>query len=34
MEIVGIIGPSEGSKARQVLVLDDYHLEQIFKNLN
>lgn len=34
MEVVGIIGPSEGSKARQVLVMDDYHLEQILKNLN
>lgn len=33
LEVVGIIGPFEGSKARQVLVLDDYHLEQILKNL-
>lgn len=33
MEVAGIIGPFEGSKARQVLVMDDYHLEQIFKNL-
>jgi S-DNA-T family DNA segregation ATPase FtsK/SpoIIIE len=33
LEVVGIIGPFEGSKARQVLVLDDYHLEQILKNM-
>lgn len=33
LEVAGIIGPFEGSKARQVLVMDDYHLEQIFKNL-
>ncbi len=33
LEVAGIIGPFEGSKARQVLVLDDYHLEQIFKHL-
>ena len=33
LEVVGIIGPFEGSKARQVLVMDDYHLEQILKNM-
>ena len=33
LEVAGIIGPFEGSKARQVLVLDDYHLEQIIKHL-
>jgi S-DNA-T family DNA segregation ATPase FtsK/SpoIIIE len=33
LEVVGIIGPFEGSKARQVLVMDDYHLEQILRNL-
>jgi S-DNA-T family DNA segregation ATPase FtsK/SpoIIIE len=33
LEAAGIIGPFEGSKARQVLVLDDYHLEQILKCL-
>lgn len=33
MEVVGIIGPFEGSKARQVLVMDDYHLTQILNNL-
>lgn len=33
LEVAGIIGPFEGSKARQVLVLDDYHLELILKQL-
>jgi len=33
LEVVGIIGPFEGSKARQVLVMDSMHLEQILKNL-
>ncbi|MDR2841078.1 MAG: DNA translocase FtsK, partial [Paludibacter sp.] len=33
LEILGIVGSSEGSKARQVLVMDDYHLEQILKSL-
>ena len=33
LEVAGIIGPFEGSKARQVLVMDDYHLEQILKHL-
>ena len=33
LEVAGIIGPFEGSKARQVLVVDDYHLEQILKHL-
>jgi S-DNA-T family DNA segregation ATPase FtsK/SpoIIIE len=33
LEVAGVIGPNEGSKARQVLVLDDYHLEQILKHL-
>ncbi len=33
LEVVGIIGPFEGSKARQVLVMDDMHLEQILKNM-
>jgi len=33
LEVVGIIGPFEGSKARQVLVLDDFHLDQILKNM-
>ncbi|MBP1637856.1 MAG: hypothetical protein H6Q18_645, partial [Bacteroidetes bacterium] len=29
----GIIGPNEGSKARQVLVQTEYELEQILKHL-
>ncbi|OIP83805.1 MAG: cell division protein FtsK [Porphyromonadaceae bacterium CG2_30_38_12] len=33
LEVAGIIGPFEGSKARQVLVMDALHLEQILKNL-
>jgi S-DNA-T family DNA segregation ATPase FtsK/SpoIIIE len=33
LEVAGIIGPFEGSKARQVLVMDEYHLEQILRQL-
>jgi len=33
LEVVGIIGPFEGSKARQVLIMDNNHLEQILKHL-
>lgn len=33
LESAGIVGPFEGSKARQVLVIDDIHLEQIFESL-
>ena len=33
LEVAGIIGPFEGSKARQVLVMDAYHLEQILGQL-
>ena len=33
LEAAGIVGPFEGSKARQVLVIDDIHLEQIFESL-
>jgi S-DNA-T family DNA segregation ATPase FtsK/SpoIIIE len=32
MESLGIVGPFEGSKARQVLV-DEYRLEQILNDL-
>ena len=34
LEAAGIIGPSEGSKARRVLVMDEYHLEQILSRLD
>ena len=33
IEAVGILGPSEGSKPRQVLVQDEYQLEQILSSL-
>jgi S-DNA-T family DNA segregation ATPase FtsK/SpoIIIE len=33
LEVAGIIGPNEGSKARQVLVLDDHHLQMILNQL-
>jgi S-DNA-T family DNA segregation ATPase FtsK/SpoIIIE len=33
LEAAGIVGASEGSKARQVLIQDEYSLEQLLKNL-
>jgi len=33
LERAGIVGPSEGSKARQVLIQDEYSLEQLLNNL-
>lgn len=33
LEVAGIIGPNEGSKARQVLVMDEMHLEQLLNQL-
>ena len=33
LEAAGVVGPFEGSKARQVLVSDDLELERIFKSL-
>ena len=33
LEAAGIVGPFEGSKARQVLIPDEYSLEQFLKNL-
>ncbi len=34
LEAAGIVGPFEGSKARQVLIQDELSLEQVFKGLN
>ena len=33
LEAAGIVGPFEGSKARQVLVQDEYSLEQVLNAL-
>ncbi|MDR3141042.1 MAG: DNA translocase FtsK [Tannerellaceae bacterium] len=33
LEAAGVVGPSEGSKARQVLIQDEYSLEQLLNNL-
>ncbi len=33
LEAAGIVGPSEGSKARQVLINDEYSLEQLLNTL-
>jgi S-DNA-T family DNA segregation ATPase FtsK/SpoIIIE len=33
LEAAGIVGPFEGSKARQVLVTDEYALEQVLREL-
>ena len=34
LEAAGIVGPFEGSKAREVLVPDEYSLEQLLNNLD
>ena len=34
LEAAGVVGPSEGSKARQVLIQDEYSLEQLLNRLN
>ena len=34
LEAAGVVGPSEGSKARQVLIQDEYSLEQLLTGLN
>ena len=33
LEVAGIVGPFEGSKARQVLIQDEYSLEQLLNAL-
>lgn len=32
LEAAGIVGPSEGSKARQVLIPDEYSLERLLND--
>jgi len=34
LEAANIVGPFEGSKARAVLLLDEYALEQLLNELN
>lgn len=34
LEAAGIVGPFEGSKARQVLISDEYSLEQLLRNMD
>ncbi len=34
LEAAGVVGPFEGSKARQVLIQDEYSLEQLLNDLN
>lgn len=34
LEAAGIVGPFEGSKAREVLITDDYSLEQFLSNMD
>jgi len=34
LEAAGVVGPPEGSKARQVLIHDDYALEQLFNSID
>jgi len=34
LEAAGVVGASEGSKARQVLIQDEYTLEQLLNDLN
>jgi S-DNA-T family DNA segregation ATPase FtsK/SpoIIIE len=33
LEAAGVVGPFEGSKARQVLIPDEYQLEKLFDNI-
>jgi S-DNA-T family DNA segregation ATPase FtsK/SpoIIIE len=34
LEAAGVVGPFEGSKAREVLIPDEYSLEQLLSNLD
>ena len=34
LEAAGVVGPFEGSKAREVLISDEYSLEQLLKELD
>ncbi|WP_207435472.1 DNA translocase FtsK [Sabulibacter ruber] len=34
LEAAGVVGPFEGSKAREVLIPDEYSLEQLLNNMN
>ncbi len=34
LEVAGVVGPSEGSKPRQVLIQDEYSLERLLNSLN
>ena len=34
LEVAGIVGPSEGSKPRQVLIQDEYSLEKLLNELD
>jgi S-DNA-T family DNA segregation ATPase FtsK/SpoIIIE len=34
LEVAGVVGPSEGSKPRQVLMQDEYSLERLLNSLN
>lgn len=34
LEAAGVVGPSEGSKARQVLIQDEYTLERLLSSMN
>ena len=33
LEVAGIVGPSEGSKPRKVLIQDEYSLEKLLNDL-